>query len=956
MPRFLIGAFFVLASASALATHASPASAPAWPAVHAETKPWTRWWWLGNIADEKTLTAEMERYAAAGLGGLELTPIYGVRGYEDRFVPYLSPRWMQLFQHTLAEARRLHLGLDLANGTGWPFGGPWLTERDTAHYLAHRTFHVAAGTSLAEPVAFTQQPVLHLAGPRRVQLAELKRPITANENLQDLALDQVRFEQPLPLVSLMAFPGRGEPVDLTSHVDPAGRLRWTAPADRGDWTLYALFSGPHGKRVERAAPGGEGFALDHFSSTALKNYLAHFDATLFARHLLSDKLPGGLRAFFNDSYEVDDAQGQSDWTPRFLAEFKKRRGYDLRTQLPALFAGADTRVLSDYRETLSDLLLDEFTIPWREWAHAHGALIRNQPHNSPANVLDLYAASDIPEQEGNGWAAMKLASSAAHLTGKPLASAETATWLDEHFLTTLAELKQNADAFLLSGLNHLCYHGNALSPPDAAWPGFNFYASVELNTRNPFWTDFAALNAYVTRAQSFLQLGRPDEDVLLYYNIHDRWAERGDGSLPHFGHGERDPVGVTAGALAPELRAAGVGFDYVSDRLLQNFNYRQDAMVTGAADPGLPSYHAIVLPAVTVMPVPTLAKLVELAERGATILVLDHLPQRAAGFRGDQKEFDRLLAKITTETTIANGVTTATVGRGRFLVAGTLAALLAHAPNLPRESLPALDLDYVRRRTDAGVFYFVVNRTDRAIDAWVPFAATGAQPVIYDPMTGAIGTAATRDRRVYLQLEPAASCIVRFDTAATASPWPYWQPADTPRPLAGEWSLTFTNGGPTLPPARKLTELTSWTELGGADLKAFSGTAAYTLTFAVPHPSTLPAAWQLDLGRVCDSAQVSLNGRDLGTLLQPPWRIVIPADALRAENTLEIAVTNLAANRIADLDRRGVPWKIFYNANMPARFRENSGPDHQFTAAHWKPRHSGLLGPVTLTPLKILNP
>jgi hypothetical protein len=110
------------------------------------------------------------------------------------------------------------------------------------------------------------------------------------------------------------------------------------------------------------------------------------------------------------------------------------------------------------------------------------------------------------------------------------------------------------------------------------------------------------------------------------------------------------------------------------------------------------------------------------------------------------------------------------------------------------------------------------------------------------------------------------------------------------------------------------------------------------------------------LGEVANSARVTLNGREVAGLIQAPWRVVLPASELREHNTLEVAVTNLAANRIADLDRRGVAWKKFYNVNMPARLRENTGPDKLFTAAHWKPRNSGLLGPVMLTPLRRLLP
>jgi hypothetical protein len=77
---------------------------------------------------------------------------------------------------------------------------------------------------------------------------------------------------------------------------------------------------------------------------------------------------------------------------------------------------------------------------------------------------------------------------------------------------------------------------------------------------------------------------------------------------------------------------------------------------------------------------------------------------------------------------------------------------------------------------------------------------------------------------------------------------------------------------------------------------------------------------------------------------------------LQDQNTLEIAVTNLAANRIAAMDKSGANWKRFYNTNMPSRLPENRGPDGQFTAAGWEPRESGLIGPVTLNPLAPLNP
>src|SRR5437660_10402722 len=91
----------------------------AWPAATSETKPWTRWWWMGSAVDSANLSAELETLAAGGFGGVEVTSIYGVRGYERAFVPYLSDRWIELLLHAAAEARRLGLGLDMPPGSGW---------------------------------------------------------------------------------------------------------------------------------------------------------------------------------------------------------------------------------------------------------------------------------------------------------------------------------------------------------------------------------------------------------------------------------------------------------------------------------------------------------------------------------------------------------------------------------------------------------------------------------------------------------------------------------------------------------------------------------------------------------------------------------------------------------------------------------------------------------------------
>ena len=607
----------VLASvAGLLLAGTSLAAVPDWPPATAETRPWTRFWWMGSSVDAAGLRAALEAYQQVGLGGVEITPIYGVRGFEDRFVPYLSPQWVERLETALAEARRLGLGVDMATGTGWPFGGPWVGADDACKTIAHETYRVNGGERLAEAVRFRQKPLLRAVGDP-IDIGRLVEPVEANPNLQALALDQVRFPRDLPLHVLMAYSDRGEVVDLTARVGGDGRLDWTAPP--GTWTLHALFLGDHGKLVERAAPGGEGNVIDHFAAAAIRSYLRRFDEAFAGRPL------DGLRAFFNDSYEVDDAAGQSDWTPLLFDEFQKRRGYDLRRELPALFAtdGSErsARVLVDYRETLSDLLLDGFTTEWRSWAGRRGKLVRNQAHGSPASILDLYAASDIPETEGLGLYRVKWASSAANVTGKRLVAAEAATWLGEHFVSTLADVRAAVDRYFVGGVNHVVYHGTAYSPPGEPWPGWLFYASVHFQPSNTWWSDLAALNRYVTRVQSFLQSGRPDNDVLLYFPFHDALAVRGPGLLRHFGDERRDLPGTPFDAAFDTLQGRGFGFDFVSDRLLRGVKVKDGGLQTNGGD-----YRALVLPAARFVPLETFAHALDLARAGATVIAYRGLP------------------------------------------------------------------------------------------------------------------------------------------------------------------------------------------------------------------------------------------------------------------------------------------------------------------------------------------
>lgn len=900
-----------------------------WPPVTQTMKPWARWWWQGSAVDKENVAALLKQYQEAGLGGMEVTPIYGVKGEEQKFINFLSPEWVDLFTFTLQEAKKLDLGIDMATGTGWPFGGPWVTPEDACKNIQLKTYTLREGESLKETIRFVQQPFVKTVSGNKVAISTLSYPIATNKNLQAYAFDQVRYERQLPLQVLMAYSDQGEIIDLTGKVDAAGKLRWKAP--RGNWDLYAMFMGWHGKLVERAAPGGEGDAIDHFSLKALKHYLHAFD-TAFAGKDISY-----LRSFFNDSYEVDDAKGQSNWTPAFFKEFEQRRGYDLRQQLPALYqkedADKNARVLYDYRQTISELLLEKFTGPWHEWANRQKKLIRNQSHGSPANILDLYAAIDIPETEGDDLLRYKFATSAAHVTGKPLASSESATWLNEHFQSSLGDIKQAIDKFFIGGVNHIFYHGVNYSPKGEAWPGWLFYAATHFTPANPMWKDFGTLNQYVARTQSFLQRGKPDNDILVYYPFNDRNATPGKEMLHHF-DGMKGFAGTAFDSVSKYLLANGYSFDFVSDKQLQSVNAAGTRLETGGI-----SYQTVLVPAVNYMPVETLEKLVNLSKEGARIIFLNHLPLDVPGYTR-LKERQHAFKEI--------------IGNGIFMTGDNLPALLEAVP-VRRERITDAGLHFVRRSWEDGTTYFITNLQDKLIEGYHPLSVKAASITLYDPMMGKSGLAKTRPGKngtteVFLSLQPGESCILQTSANTIKGvSFPYPVNKGMPQTITGKWNLKFISGGPSLPAPTVITQQASWTNTEEDALKYFSGTAEYSIDFR--KPATIAKSWLLDLGKVGESAEVILNGKAIGTLIGPSYQMILPAAALTTNNHLQIRVTNSMANRIIYLEKNNVPWKKFYNINMPAHFSKNRGADGLLDASGWVPKPSGLLSPVTLTPL-----
>jgi hypothetical protein len=896
-----VAATLTLASIAGAQAHRSPSTRSIldWPAATRDAKPWTRWWWLGSAVDSAGLTRELDTLAAAGFGGVEVTAIYGAKGAESTYVPYLSPRWTAMVAHAASEARRHGMGLDLPQGSGWRIGGPSVEP---------------AGVNAALSIWVDSVP----------------GDFNWSRALDDRHLD-----------AILAISDDGRrirvPIDIRNNA-----ARWHSPPARR-WWIYVAGTRFSGDNVKRPTPGGEGHAIDPFSAGATDRYLAMFGQKTAAWPR------GAINSYFHDSFEYT-----GDGSRELFAYFLPHRGYDLTDELPALLGRGDAdhvaRVQSDYRQTLGEMLRENFVERLTRWSHQRGALMREQAHGSPGNLLDLYAAADIPETEIFGVLGSpdadpminKFASSAAHVAGKQLASAESFTWLDEHFIGTLAHMKAAADNMFLAGINHLVYHGTAYSPATAAWPGWQFYASMEINPRNAIWRDLPTFNAYVARVQSMMQEGVADGDVLLYWPIWDLWH---DVSRRRMDFRVHDPVWFKDqpfGKIAGALYSNGFGVDYVSDRQLST-----DVSVSrGRLRTSGGRWSVVVVPNAQRIPPETFARLLALARSGATIIFVGPVPRDVPGASHLAARRARLMAARRTLAfrELENDVYLARVGAGRIFQGDNI-DLLLRAAGVKRDSFgDQTDLRIVRRAVGDERRYFV-TRTG-PVERWIDVGPATRAVALLDPMTGRSGLARLRrvngTTQAFIQLDMThSSLIIRTSPRpARGAPWQYGFLTFPLHALRGPWTVTFLEGGPVLPKAFQSDTIVTWTHRGDEDADRFAGTARYATTFDAPDTVHV-SRYLLNLGTTYESARIRLNGQDLGTVIEPFFSV--ETGPLRPTgNVLEVDVTNTSANRIRDLDRRGVPWRIFNDINFV-------GIDYKpFDASRWPVRPGGLPGPVAI--------
>ena len=781
---------------------------------------------------------------------------------------------------------------------------------------------------------------------------------------------------------------RDQIVDLSSQMDAAGKLNWDVPP--GNWLVLRFGHTTTGKDNHPAPESGRGLECDKFSKVAA----AAMYNGLMGKLVSENKAVSGqgkvLVSTHIDSWEV----GSQNWTPRMREEFQTRRGYDLWKFLPA-FTGrfvdspeVTERFLWDLRQTVSDLVVENYAGEFRRLANQDGLRLSIEAyHGAPVDEMTYGGQADEPMAEFWAWKKYSAAysctemASVAHTYGRKILGAEAFTSdSDEKWLGHPGMLKDLGDWAFCEGINRFVFHRYAAQPWTNVAPGMSMGPwGLHYERTQTWWEQSKAWHEYLARCQHLLQQGLFVADVLYL---------QPEGAPTRF-------VVPPGAEIAPHIRG-GYNFDGCnSEVLLTRLSVKDGRLVL----PDGMSYRVLVLPDVETMTPRLLRKIKELSEAGASIIASPKPPQKSPSF-ADMGAGDAEVKKLVGEL-------------WPKLVTGKTPAEYLGEQGVKPDFSAAPILRHIHRTIGDAEVYFVANPEPKDVVATASFRVTGKQPEFWWPDTGRMEPAVAFEEKggvttVPLSLEPSGSVFVVFrqpsggtDPVVSATRnretlLPISQPdankalnlargevlqsgdyvfktasgktrelqvkLPAAQEIPGPWEVAFDPqwGGPAKVTFNKLED---WSKRPEDGIKYYSGTAVYRTTFQAKTPETKSKTY-LDLGKVAVMAEVKLNGKDLGILWKPPYRVDV-TDALKdGENTLELKVVNLWINR--QIGDEQLPEDKERKADgtlnaWPAWLQEGKpNPTGRFTFSSWKlwkkgdPLvESGLIGPVTLCTAKL---
>jgi len=971
-------------------------------------KPLVWWDWINGNVTKEGIKADLEDMKRAGIGGVQLFDV--LLYMPEGPVRYGSDQWHEYVQYAIKTADSLGLEFHLMNCPGWSAsGGPWITPEKSMKKLIWSEENVVGSKNFVKKL---KRPTIKHRGGRYIKhnfyrdIAVFAVPADQGEKyrLQDwekkISFSKAslkRATQSLYEPDERAIP-KDKVLNLTKYLSADGRLSCKIP--QGKWTIIRFGFTSTGSTNHPAVDEGHGLECDKFDAETVA---FQFDKAL--GRIINDAKPylgKTLKGIVFDSFEG----GYQNWSEKFPAEFEKINGFDLIPYLP-IFTGRiiesaaiSEAVLYDFRHTVDQLIAKNYFGTMQSLAHKNKLITYSESQGGPLNPFFCNEYVDVPMNEF--WLrnpiqripSMKQSAASANLYGNKIVGAESFTAIPDYgkWQNTPYSLKRAGDCAFTAGINRYIFHTYIHQPYSYLKPGFTMGRyGTHFGRQNTWWKYVPAWIDYISRSQFLLQQGELVSDICFLLHNDIRYS-------------------IASADIKPP---SGYDFTICYPKHLEKATLKDGQI--GISD--IQRCKFMVLPKHPFMTIDALKNIYRLVKSGAVIV--GDAPISSPGLKdylNSKEEFERLVDDLWGGLD-KKGKTSKTFGKGKVLLASPLEKIMTELSIIPDiEFVPSQKDDevrYIHRKTDTEDIYFIVNLTEESVSLTAKMRVTGKRPQLWDPASGKIEDAAifnTSDDTtdVPLKLDPRGSIFVIFRNPLPGKWVTSIEPdismildglflTDTkqsyklkysdgsfrnisvdapskPITISGSWQVKFADGRGA-PEQITLDHLSSWTEHPDEDIKYYSGIAEYSKTIELDDNFIKKnEICILDLGEVCDIAQVSINNCKPVVLWKKPFQLNV-TDLLRdGQNTITIEVANRWINRLIGDEQIPVDYTYqkqgskFTNGRIEAfpdwlRFPEKAkAQNKRHTFSTWKHYSadsplvpSGLFGPVKLSTFNSIN-
>lgn len=543
------------------------------------------YWWLGDTLTRERILWQLDQLKGKGVVGLQVNYAHSdsgglIWGLTLPSQPKLfSEEWWELFGWFLGEAKKRDMAVSLSDYTLGIGQGSYVDEALAEHpELMGSELKFARRILPGSEAVVWKLPGGHLA-----------------VNAYEVGKDTL----PLP----------GTRRDLSAYVKDHV-LTWTP--GKGTWMIGCVWA-------ERIVP-----SYDPMNANAGTVYIQKF----FQR--FADRFPGepgrGINYFFSD--ELSFRLQYPIWNDAFAQEFRKRKGYDVRPHLPALFVdtGAETpRIRLDYNDVMMALSEEHFFRPLYQWHQDHGMTFGCDHGGRGRDVAefgDYFRAVRWNQGPGCDQPMLqqdvikdKVASSIAHLYERPR------VWLEgfhsSGWSTSAAQVTDAIFSNFVMGQNLLTFHGLYYSTHGGWWE----WAPPCNHFRMPYWQHIDPLMTAVRRLSYLLTQGKHRCDVAVLYPVEPVVAgTSGQASVD------------TAFAYGQALYNAGIDFDFIDYESLARSTIRKGKVLVAGEE-----YRVLVLPSMKTVHFASVARARDLVASGGTVINVGSRPEATERGRGNQE-------------------------------------------------------------------------------------------------------------------------------------------------------------------------------------------------------------------------------------------------------------------------------------------------------------------------------